>query len=383
MSIRHKPLSPNHFNFFTPYSFIFLLMYRASFNNRQQSFYATLKQEVDNYFTQNNLKPTGNGLLYFKTFLFLSLGIYLYVQLVFFTPPVWIALPLCVLLGFDMAFIGFNIMHDGCHGSYSSKKWVNELMGYSLNLLGSNSLLWKFKHNVAHHTFTNIDGHDADIVQGALLRLAPSQPLRPVHKFQHLYAIFLYGLISFAWIFAADFEKYFEKKVLSTSIQGFTLKDHIIFWVTKVFYVFAYIILPIYMLGFVPFIIGFLAVNLSLGVMMAIVFQLAHIVEIAEFEDATHANLKIEKEWAVHQLDTTVNFATHNRFLSFFLGGLNFQVEHHLFPKISHVHYPAIQKIVRETCEKYGVEYKSYPTMRAAVASHFRLMWKLGHGLAA
>lgn len=356
-------------------------MFRASFNNRQSQFYTTLKAEVDNYFKTNNLQPTGNFLLYLKTVLFISLAVYLYVQLVFFTPVWWIALPLCALFGMNAAFIGFNIMHDGCHGSYSNKKWVNEMMGYSLNLLGSNAYIWKVKHNVVHHTFTNIDGLDADIVQSSLLRFAPTQKLRPFHKYQHIYGLFLYGLISFMWVLFSDFEKYFNRKVLNTPISTFSTSEHIVFWVSKAFYVAIYLVIPIMILGFWPFLLGFVVMNMVLGIVLAVVFQLAHVVEKADFEDATQANLKIDHEWAIHQVNTTVNFATRNAFVSFFLGGLNFQVEHHLFPKISHVHYPKIQQIVQDVCTRFEVEYRYYPTMTQAVASHFRMLRLLGNGL--
>ena len=353
-------------------------MARVTFNNRPNPFYTTLKSEVKNYFTENHIPSTGNGLLYFKTLLFLSVAIYLYIQVVFFTPVWWLALPMCMLFGINAAFIGFNIMHDGCHGSYSEKDWINNIMGLTLNLLGSNAFLWKTKHNVAHHTYTNIDGLDADITQTSLLRLAPTQPLLKIHQYQHIYGMFLYALISIAWVFHGDFTKYFSHKVLSTEIKDFSTKEHITFWVSKVFYVIIYLIIPIYMLGFSTFIVGFLTMNLSLGLVLALVFQLAHVVEIAEFENATDADLSIEHEWAIHQVNTTVNFATNNRIVSFFLGGLNFQVEHHLFPKVSHVHYPNIQQIVKKVCEQYNLQYRQYPTVSQAIASHFRMLKQLG-----
>ena len=355
-------------------------MARVTFNNRPNPFYTTLKSEVKNYFTEHQIPSTGDRRLYLKTFLFLATALYLYIQVVFFTPVSWIALPMCVLFGINAAFIGFNVMHDGCHGSYSEKDWVNNLMGLTLNVLGSNAFLWKTKHNVAHHTFTNIDGLDADITQTSLLRLAPTQPLRKLHKYQHIYGMFLYALISIAWVFHGDFSKYFSHKVLNTEIKDFNTKEHIIFWVSKLFYTLIYIVVPIYMLGFGTFIIGFLAMNLSLGLVLALVFQLAHVVEIAEFENATDADLSIEHEWAIHQVNTTVNFATDNRIVSFFLGGLNFQVEHHLFPKVSHVHYPQIQQIVKKVCAQYDLAYRQYPTVWQAISSHIRMLKQLGRG---
>jgi linoleoyl-CoA desaturase len=136
--------------------------------------------------------------------------------------------------------------------------------------------------------------------------------------------------------------------------------------------------IPIYFVGFWPAIIGYAIMSATTGLLISIVFQLAHVVEITEFEDATEYDLTIEHEWAIHQIKTTANFATNNRIVSWFLGGLNFQVEHHLFPKISHIHYPKIQPIVKSVCERFGVEYLDYPTMRASIASHLRMMRYLG-----
>jgi len=354
-------------------------MNKAIFNNKLSPFYTELKEEVEKYFQENNISSTGNIQLYLKTFILLFLAMYLYVQLVFFTPTWWIALPLCMLAGVNAAAIGFNIMHDACHGSYSQKKWLNNLMGYSLNLLGSNAFFWKVKHNVVHHTFTNIDGIDSDIVQSSLLRFCPTQPKLAVHRYQHIYGSVLYALSSMVWVFVNDFQKYFSRKVYTTPINGMDTKEHLIFWATKVFYVSVYLIIPMYFVGVLNALIGYLAMNLTLGFVLAIVFQLAHVVEITEFEDAKGITLKIEDEWAIHQVNTTADFATNNSVVTWLLGGLNFQVEHHLFPKVSHIHYPKIQKIVAEVCARFEVKYRVFPTMSDAISSHFRMLRILGN----
>lgn len=348
------------------------------FFSKSSTLYSDLERSVKSYFDKKQVSMKGNGSLYFKTALFLSFALYSYVQLVFFTPVWWVALPLCALFGLNAAFIGFNVMHDGCHGSYSNKAWINELMGLSLNLLGANSFFWKTKHNVAHHTYTNIDGWDSDIVQASLLRFTPTQKRRAVHRYQHIYAPILYGFLSIAWVLANDFEKYYKGAVLQTKIRRFGAKERFIFWVTKVFYLIAYLIVPIYFLGFLPWLIGYLVMNFVLGITLAFVFQLAHVVDVVAFEDAREEDLHLEEEWAEHQLRTTANFATKSRFLSWFLGGLNFQIEHHLFPRISHVHYPDLHEIVKEVCARHGVTYHEYPSLNTALAAHFRTLRILG-----
>jgi linoleoyl-CoA desaturase len=257
-------------------------------------------------------------------------------------------------------------MHDGNHGSYSTKKWINNIMGLTANMMGVNAWMWKHKHNVIHHTYTNVDGVDDDLTKTALLRMCPSQKQLKIHRYQYIYCIPLYGLTSLLWTFFTDFTKYFGHKIHATATRKMEIKEHIIFWLSKSLYAVFYIALPLYMVGFLPFITGFMAVHITLGITLAIVFQLAHVVEATHFVDANKKALKIDDEWAIHQVQTTADFATNNKIISWLTGGLNYQVEHHLFPKISHVHYPAIHKIVKDTCRKFSVRFNNYPSMTAA-----------------
>lgn len=354
-------------------------MTKVTFDNANAQFFNSLKQGVDAYFSQNKLKKTGNINLYIKTIVLIPAAIVLYTVLLFVSMPGLLAIGLCALLGLVIAFIGFNVMHDACHGSYSTKKWVNYTVGLSMNAIGSNAFIWKIKHNIIHHTYTNIDGVDDDIAKLPVIRLCESQKKFKMHKYQHWYAIFAYSLASLSWVLFTDFLKYFNKKIASTPINTFTTQEHIIFWVSKVLYVMFYIALPIYLLGFQKFIIGFSVMHAVMGITIGIVFQLAHAVENTQFLDANDNNhKKVESGWAEHQVATTSNFATKNKIVTWCLGGLNFQVEHHLFPRISHVHYPAINKIVMENCQKFGITYNAYPTMRSAILSHFRYMKYVG-----
>ncbi len=345
-----------------------------------ESIYTALNSEIERYFAENNLSKKGNLHLYLKGIFFVASIIYCYIQLVFFTPEsLFFNILLCVFAGFTLAFIGFNVMHDACHGSFSEHKKINEAFSYSMNLLGSCAYIWKVKHNLVHHSFTNIDGIDADIIQTKLLRFAPSQQKRAIHRYQHLYGLFLYGVSYITWIFFNDFEKYFKQKVHVTPIARFDAKQKAIFWLSKLYFLAVYLAIPIYFLGFTTALLGFLIVSVACGVMLSVVFQLAHVVEKTEFEDATDTTLFLEAEWAEHQLNTTANFATDNSVVSWFLGGLNFQIEHHLFPYISHVHYPKIQPIVQRICAEYGVEYRQYPTLGNALVSHYKMMKILGN----
>ena len=354
-------------------------MYKVSFNNKVSSFHQELKSSVELYFSNNQVKKTGNWKLYIKAIILVPAAIGLYLNLLFAHLTLIPGILLSGLLGFVLASIGFNIMHDACHGSYSRKPWVNNLMGLSLNMLGGNAFIWKFKHNIIHHTYTNIDGIDDDIAKSPAMRQCESQKWVKAHRFQHIYMIFLYAISSFLWVSMMDFEKYFKQKIHNTSLQKMDFGEHIIFWLSKLVYVLFYIVIPVHFTGWQAWAIGFSCMHIMLGLTLALVFQLAHVVEDAEFVFAPGIEpQKIEEEWAIHQVRTTANFAPKNKLVSWFVGGLNFQIEHHLFPKVSHVHYPAIAEIVKRICVKHQVHYNEFKTMTAAVASHFRKMKSLG-----
>ncbi len=351
-------------------------MTKVSFN-KKNVFYANLKSEVYEYLDNNNLKKTGNWKLYSKALILISMAFLLYSLILFVRMPLAIFILLSCLLGFVLAGIGFNIMHDAIHRSYSSKKWVNNLLELTLNALGGNSYIYKRKHNI-HHSYTNIDGIDDDIAKSPLMRQCSTQKWVPAHRYQYIYIVLVYAISSIAWISIMDFTKYFNQKVKNSRALKMSFNDHAIFWLSKILYFVFYLLIPVYFLGTGTWVIGFLSLNIVLGLTLAFVFQMAHVVEHVEFELAGTDPKVIESEWAIHQVRTTANFATGNKFIVWFAGGLNHQIEHHLFPGVSHIHYPAISKIVKKICKDYGVIYYSYPTFSKAVASHFRFMKKLG-----
>jgi linoleoyl-CoA desaturase len=354
-------------------------MQRVSFNNKNSVFFNSLKEKVDTYFKSNNIKETGNYKLYIKTAILCASAIGLYSVLVFFTPEnTWLSLFLCSLLGINLAGIGFNVMHDGAHGSFSTKTWINELMGYSLNFMGGSVYLWKYKHNVNHHSFTNIEGMDEDIDIKPWIRVHPDQEKHWYHRFQHIYWAILYCVTYLLWVFVQDFKKYFTGKIGDIPFRKMDVKEHIIFWIGKIAYVAAFIVVPIFTVGLAETIIGYLVIACVCGFIIAVVFQLAHIVEAANFETPDVPNYKVESEWAVHQIQTTANFATKSKIVSWFTGGLNYQVEHHLFPRISHIHYPKISELVRETCQQFNVPYLEFPTVLSAVRSHVGHLKQVG-----
>jgi len=350
-------------------------MSKIKFNNADTLFSKSLKSKIQHYFLQQNKQKTGNTRLFLKASILIISLITIYSLLLTNILPTYINILLCIVLGFNFAAIGFNIMHDAGHDSFSTNKRLNTILSYSLNLLGGNIYFWKLKHNVAHHTYTNIDGEDHDI-EVKFMRIHHDQQLKPYHKYQKYYFPLLYGISYLAWIFYQDYEKYFRQTMGNSSNKfQFPIKEKVIFWSTKALHFTAFLIIPTLVLGFWPTIIGFFIASIVCGFSLATVFQLAHVVEETEFK--TIHNDLVEEQFMIHQINSTSNFATRCPITTWLLGGLNYQVEHHLFPKISHIHYPALNKIVKQTCDEFGLKYNEYKTISAALRSHVSLIKNL------
>ncbi|MES2330419.1 MAG: acyl-CoA desaturase [Bacteroidota bacterium] len=343
-----------------------------------KSLHTELKNRVQQYFDENGIKSTGTSTLFTKAFILIIALVAVYIHLLVWTPVWYLALGECVIMGGLVAAIGFNVMHDGSHGSFSTKKGLNRVAASSISLLGANHFMWNMKHNMIHHSFTNIDGVDDDIEIGILMRMAPTQKRYKMHKFQHFYFWFLYSLLYVFWIFFTDYKKYFSRKIGAVPLKKMSTADHIEFWGVKVYHAAVFVVIPIIALGWLNWMIGFIVMSVVAGFILSIVFQLAHVVGDTEFPVADIETNKMPDEFAAHQIKTTANFATRNKLVSWLVGGLNFQIEHHLFPKISHVHYPAISEIVKSVCREYQLQYIEYPTMRKAVVEHVKHLRHLG-----
>jgi len=350
---------------------------RLTFNG-DNSFHRELRRRVDAEFKRSGTRQRDSAQMYLKTAAILATFALAYVALVFFAVTWWQALPLALVLGTAMAGIGFNIMHDGGHQAYSERRWINRLMALALDLVGGSSYIWQWKHARFHHTWVNVAGHDSDIDLGVLGRLSPQQPRRPWHRWQHLYLWPLYGVTAIRWHLFGDFRDMITgtvgerpfKRPKGWNLAGFVIGK-------LVFFTLAFG-LPLIFHSVGTVLLFYSLVSAVAGILLALVFQMAHVVEEAAFPVPDEAGQQIDTPWAIHQLETTVNFARGNRVLSWLIGGLNFQVEHHLFPRISHVHYPRVARVVEATCREYGVAYREHRTFAAGIASHYRLLRRLG-----
>ncbi len=344
-------------------------------------FFRTLNSRVNNYFNENNIQKTGNWKLYLKTIILFTVFLAPYFLIVFLTQmPFWLFAVLSIVLGIGMAGIGMNVMHDGNHGSYSNKSWVNKFMGGTIYILAGNVYNWQVQHNVLHHTYTNIPGHDEDLDAGRIIRFTKEAKWLRFHKFQHYYSVFLYGLLTFNWSLTTDFKQMNE--YLKRNLSYGTAKNPKILWttlvITKIIYFAVWIVIPM-ILGIVwwKVLIGFFIMHYTAGLILSIVFQLAHITDETT-NPHPNENGEMESTWAIHQLLTTVNFAPKNKIVNWYTGGLNHQIEHHLFPNISHIHYGKIAKFVKETAQECNLPYYEYQTMRSAVIAHFKHLRELG-----
>jgi linoleoyl-CoA desaturase len=277
-----------------------------------------------------------------------------------------------------VAGVGFNIQHDANHGAFTARRWWNRLTAWSLDLVGGSSYVWRFKHNVLHHQFTNVDGVDDDLEAGPWLRLRPEQPRHWWHRFQHLYMWPLYVFLPLKWQWFDDFYCLITGRLGRQAVPRPRLGSLLGMLAGKALFFGWALVLPLILHPTLPVLLVYAFVCLLMGIVLGTVFQLAHCLEEAAFVPCPAGGARLPQPWAEHQLATTVDFSPRNRVLTWYLGGLNFQVEHHLFPRISHVHYPALESVVRRICDEYGVEHRSHHSVWSALRSHIRHMRRMG-----
>jgi linoleoyl-CoA desaturase len=344
-------------------------------------FIRELRRRVDAYFENTGKTRRDCPQMYFKTASILAWFLGAYFLLLFAVHVWWLIVPLAVVLGIALAAIGFNIQHDGGHRAYSDRKWVNKIAALTLDLMGGSSYLWDWKHNTLHHTYPNIDGHDDDINVGFLGRLSPHQKRLVFHRYQGIYLWVLYGFLAIKWHFYDDFYQLVVGRIGGHRIPRPRGTDLLVFISGKVAFFSMVFVIPMLMHPWWAVLGTYAIAAFVSGVVLSVVFQLAHCVEGAEFPLPTmslQGEPRMDSAWAAHQVQTTVDFARKNRVLCWFLGGLNFQIEHHLLSKICHIHYPALSTIVEEVCQEFGLRYQAHKSFWSAVASHHRWLVHMG-----
>jgi linoleoyl-CoA desaturase len=342
-----------------------------------REFYSELRRRVDDYFLTTGRRKRDCPRMYVKTAVIMSWFGASYMLLVFAASNWWQAVPLAISLALSMAAIGFNVQHDGGHSAYSRYRWINKLMAMSLDLLGGSSYVWERKHGL-HHSYANIVGHDDDINIGIFGRIAPHQQRRSFHRFQHLYLWVLYGVLPIKWQLYDDFRDVIQGRTGEYRFARPRGWELALFLIGKcVFFSLAFGV-PLLRHSLGTIIGCYLMVSLFQGLALSIVFQLPHCGEESAFPMPADDTGRIEAAWAVHQVQTTVDYAQRNPLVTWFAGGLNYQIEHHLFPRICHVNYKAIAPLVEQTCRDFGIRYFAHPSLRAGMASHYRLLKRMG-----
>lgn len=349
-------------------------------HHKDLDFKKVLLQRVNNYFSETGLSRHHNPGMLLKTSVLLLLYVVPYVLIMAIAMPFWLAMALYFIMGVGVAGIGMSVMHDGNHFGYSKNMKVNRWMGMTMNLLGADAYNWKIKHNKLHHVFTNIYGKDEDINSRVILRFAYASPLKKYHRYQYLYAWFFYSLMTISMIFGDVAKRFDYRRRGLTNISTFDFRRSIAWLVVaKLLYTLALVVFPILFSGLLwwQVLLGFLVMHLTAGTILSLVFQMAHVVEGPEQPVADEHGV-IDQSLVLHQLSTTSDFSKGNRLLSWYVGGLNYQVEHHLFPRICHVHYPALARIVEATTKEFHVPYYVYDSFCAAFKSHVRTLKRLG-----
>ena len=352
------------------------------FSRENREFSVTLNKRISEYFKQNKKNRYGNSEMVFKTFFMLLLYFGSYLLIVTnVVESIPLLLVMVILMSIGAAGIGLSVMHDANHGAYSNKKSVNHLIGRSMELLGGSSFNWKVQHNIMHHTYTNVHEADEDIDPRGVLRFSPHTRWKKIHRYQYIYAWFLYGLMTIVWLFYKDFHRLarYGKLGMISRQKSNNWKEWSILIGSKLIYIGYVFLIPLLTtsLAWWQIIIGVVIMQYCTGFILAIIFQPAHVIDTAEFPLPDEAN-ELEHNWAVHQLYTTTNFGNKSRIFSWYVGGLNFQIEHHLFPNICHVHYRKIAPIVKETAREFGLPYKSSKTFLGALNGHMKQLKQLG-----
>jgi len=346
------------------------------------SFSKTLRSRVNQYFKDHSINPKANSAMLFKTIAMLLIYFLPFLALLIFDLNIWAVLGMYAIMGLGMSGIGMSVMHDAAHGAYHRSPKVNDFIASSIYLISGNLTTWRLQHNVLHHTYTNIDGLDDDLDTRGLLRLHPDQPLKKAHRFQVLYAPLLYSLLTLNWVMMKDFSQLvrYQKTGVAKLSNEDLRKEWIKLIYTKVLYFGLFLVLPLIFTSapWYATILGFVVMHLIAGFVLSFVFQLAHVVDHVEVSHIPAEGEMMDDEFLAHQLKTTSDFARRSKIVGWFVGGLNFQVEHHLFPHICHIHYPAISEIVKKTAKEFNLPYYEHRTLVQAIQAHLNSLKMYG-----
>ena len=340
-------------------------------------FYKELNDKIEQYFTEKGISKTGNRTMIFKIMLYFSLDILFYGLMITSTTTIGFYI-FYLLMGLSVLLTAFNVSHDAAHGvAVKSKFWNKLLFSLSFNLQGNNAYVWGKNHNESHHLYTNVEGSDIDVLNNPLFRMTESQELKWFHRYQFIYAPFLYLLYSINWFFFRETLMLFNYS--SRTIQIEIPKNEVVKLVIyKLLYIIYMIILPIYLLpfGWTIVLLAFLLNHFMVSLLFVGVLGVSHLSDFVEHPVPDQDN-KLSMSWPKLQMCTSVDYNAGSTFFNWTLGGFNAHALHHLLPNICHVHYLEILPIFRELAKKHGLTYMEM-SYRKSLASHFRFLKAMG-----
>lgn len=356
-------------------------MKNIKYSRQRLDFTTDLRNSVNEYFKKNNIQPYGNQKIYLKTIFMILLYLVPFILMISgLITSVTLILVSWFIMGLGMSGLGMVTMHDANHGSFSKNQRINKFFGNSLYLLGGFPPNWRYQHNTLHHGFTNVDGHDEDIAPPGILRFSPHRPLKKIHRYQHIYAWFFYCLMTISWIVVKDFRRLNKYKELGLKISKRKYDTLFIeLTISKVIYYTLFLLIPLLTVpvSWYWIVTGFLLMHFTGGLVLSSIFQTAHVVPSSEYP-VPDGEGELENNWTVHQLYTTCNYSPNSTVFSWLVGGLNYQVEHHLFPNISHIHYKDISSIVQSKVKEYGLPYHVNKSFVEAIWQHTKMLKLLG-----
>lgn len=318
--------------------------------------------------------------MWIKIAFFLTTHVSLYVSLAFYDHRWYVALVLLMAFAINSIAVTYNISHDAVHQAISRKRWVNELLYRgTFNLIGPSSYLWRDRHRIMHHQCVNIPGLDYNIEIDGPLRFSPTQEFKPIHRFQHLYAPLLYCVFCLHWVFIKDVQMLRLKRYGNVTDIRHSASGIAEFLFFKVLYVTLMLVVPTVMTSWAWWQVGlgYLFFGAFLSFQVVLTFVGSHLNQPLVFVPTVDG--RIPHSFLEHGLRTSMDFSPTHPVVSFFLGGFNSHVAHHLFPNICSVHYPALTHIIRDTAHKHGLPYLEMNIVRLYV-HHFKYLYDLGRG---
>jgi linoleoyl-CoA desaturase len=341
------------------------------------SFPKVLRLRLDRFFADQKISPKADTVMWGKIAIGLAVLTGCWIALYLFRPGPLTFVALYLLGGLAQTFLLLNIAHDSNHNAISFRPFVNKTLNYVFDLCGVNSYMWRILHHRGHHSCINLHGEDDALSGRGIFRFTPYESRTPWHRFQHIYALFVYALFSIDYVFFRDFQCFFFPTHEYLKRTRHSPREYAILFLGKGFYLTYMLVLPVLILGPSLLLVAgaFLLVHLIVGLSVTLVFQTTHTIDSTYFP----ADRREFDNGVYHIFATTADYATENPVVGCLAGGLNHHIVHHLCPYVCHTHYAPLTRIVRETAAEFGVTYRQHPTMARAIRHHLILLKQLGN----